>query len=323
MGAIGLGSAVIAAAIGLPLYFAVFAGDGGGPAVSPTPEAEPSPAVSACALPTLIEPPAAIPSDDWQDLALPPVDDCFSIVASDADAGGVTLDSAFVLEAREPVDIASLADRLQVVPDLELDIEPVSDSEVSVHPAVLPAAAARYRIQPRVPLSEDTVYRFTILDKPDGLPIRTWAFQAQRPLRVVQTLPADQSTEVQLNIGIELTFSHEGVTGVEESFQIDPPVQGRFQTHKRTAVFVPNELSPSTPPDMDGVLPSHIIDNGLDMRHDYYGHRFITCNCHGETEKVATGGIHTGSHVLQASGHPPEGTGRRGLDSRGGGGPSS
>ena len=244
IGATGLGLAVIAAAIGLPLYFAVFAGAGGGPAVSPTPE--PSPAVSACAVPTLIEPLAATPSDDWQDLTLPPVNDCFSMVASDADAGGVALDSAFVFEAREPLDIASLADRLQVEPDLELDIEPASDSEVSVQPAVLPAAAARYRIQPRASLSEDTVYRFIILDKPDGLPIRTWAFQAQHPLRVVQTLPADQSTEVPLNVGIELTFSHEGVTGVEENFQIDPPIQGRFETHKRTAVFVPEELQPET-----------------------------------------------------------------------------
>ncbi|TET95262.1 MAG: hypothetical protein E3J29_07185, partial [Dehalococcoidia bacterium] len=246
IGAIGLGLAVIAAAIGLPLYFAVFAGVDGGPAVSPTPGAEPSPAVSACAVPTLIEPPVATPSDDWRDLTLPPVDDCFSIVASDADAGGVALDSAFVLEAREPLDIASLADRLQVVPDLELDIEPVSDSEVSVQPAVLSTAAVRYRIQPRVPLSEDTVYRFTILDKSGGLPVRTWAFQAQRPLRVVQTLPADQSTDIPLNIGIELIFSHDGVTGVEENFQIDPPVQGRFETHKRTAVFVPEELQPET-----------------------------------------------------------------------------
>ncbi len=242
MGAIGLGLAVIAAAIGLPLYFAVFADDGGGPAVSPTP----GPEVSACARPTLIEPPTTIPSDDWQDLTLPSVDDCFSIVASNADAGGVALDSAFVLEAREPVDIASLADRLQVEPDLELDIEPVSDDEVSVRPAALSAAAARYRIQPQEALSEDTVYRFTILDKPDGLPMRTWAFQAQRPLRVVQTLPADESTEVPLNIGIELTFSHEGVTGVQESFQITPPVQGRFETHKRTTVFVPEGLQPQT-----------------------------------------------------------------------------
>ena len=76
--------AVLAAAIGLPMYFAVFADDGGGPAVSPTP----GPA-AACALPTLIEPPKATPSDNWQDLTLPPVDDCFSIVASDVDAGGV------------------------------------------------------------------------------------------------------------------------------------------------------------------------------------------------------------------------------------------
>ena len=94
IGAIGLGLGVITAAIGLPLYFAVFAGADGGPAVSPTP----SPAVSACAVPTLIEPLAVTPSDDWRDLTLPPVDDCFSMVASDADAGGVALDSIFILE---------------------------------------------------------------------------------------------------------------------------------------------------------------------------------------------------------------------------------
>jgi len=207
IGAAGLGLGMLTAGIALPLYFAVFAGGGGGPAVSPpppSPVARPTPAVSTCATPPLIEPPEATASDDWQELSLPPVNHCFSIVADESDASGVALDSAFVLEVKEPLDIASLVSRLQVEPDLELDIEPLSDSEVSVRPAALPAAAARYRIQPGEPLSEDTVYRFSILDEPGGLPIRTWAFQSQRALRVVQTLPADQSTDVPLNIGIEL-----------------------------------------------------------------------------------------------------------------------
>ncbi len=96
LGAIGLGLGVIAAGIGLPLYFVVFAGGDGGPAVSPpppSPVATPSPVASVCAPPTLIEPPQTTAADDWQDVSPPPVNDCFSMAAGDADASGVTVDT--------------------------------------------------------------------------------------------------------------------------------------------------------------------------------------------------------------------------------------
>jgi len=234
-------SLATAAAVAVAIYFITQGGGGGEVIVGPS-----TPSASVCDMPTVIESPAAAPSDDWQSLTLPPLNDCFRLTATNSDAAGVALDSAFVLEAREPVDAASLASRLQVEPDLEFEIAAIGDSEVSAQPGALVAAGARYRIQPEGPLAEDTVYRFTLLNEAGGLPISTWAFQTERPLRVVQTLPADQSTSVPLNVGIELTFSHDGVTGVQENFRIDPAVEGRFETHKRVVVFVPVELQPET-----------------------------------------------------------------------------
>jgi hypothetical protein len=237
----GVLSLATAAVVAAAVYLITQGGGGGEVIVGP-----PTPGVSVCDTPMVIESPAAAPSGDWQSLTLPPIDDCFRLTATNSDAAGVALDSSFVLEAREAVGRASLASRLQVEPDLEFEIAAIDDSQASARPGALAAAGARYRIQPKVPLSEDTVYRFNLLNEAGGLPIHTWAFQTERPLRVVQTLPADQSADVPLNIGIELTFSHDGVTGVQENFHIEPAVQGRFETHKRTVVFVPVELQPET-----------------------------------------------------------------------------
>jgi hypothetical protein len=58
---------------------------------------------------------------------------------------------------------------------------------------------------------------------------------------VVQTLPRDQATDVPLDTGIELTFSHEGVSGAESYFRIEPPVKvGSRPTSARW--FVPRQL---------------------------------------------------------------------------------
>jgi hypothetical protein len=132
-----------------------------------------------------------------------------------------------VLAAQEGAPLDDLEHRLLVEPPAGLNFEDVSSDGAT--------------ISPQEPLKEGQVYRFTLLEEPDGPPARVWAFQVQRPLRVVQTLPADQATDVPLDTGIELTFSHEGVIGVGGQFHIEPPVDGRFETHKRTVVFVPRQ----------------------------------------------------------------------------------
>ena len=66
------------------------------------------------------------------------------------------------------------------------------------------------------------------------------------PLRVVATVPNDQRTFVPLNTGIEVTFNNDDVVDPQANFSITPAVQGRFEQHKRTLVFVPSALEPLT-----------------------------------------------------------------------------
>jgi len=198
-------AAVLGAGAGI--YFAVTGGDGAQDVEAP--------------------PPTPTTGPDWEKLQLPEPEDRYSLTAAQADAGGVAPDTSFVLAAQEGARLDDLKSRLVVEPPVDLTFEDVSSEKAT--------------ISPDEPLAEGKVYRFSLLEEPDGAPARVWAFQVQRPLRVVQTLPRDQATDVPLDTGIELTFSHEGVIGVGAQFHIEPPVEGRFETHKRTVVFVPRQ----------------------------------------------------------------------------------
>jgi hypothetical protein len=178
-------------------------------------------------------PPTPTTGPNWEKLQVPEPEDRYSLTAAQADAGGVAPDTSFVLAAQEGARLSDLERRLLVEPPAGLSFEDVSSEKAT--------------ISPQEPLAEGKLYRFTLLEEPDSPPARIWAFQVQRPLRVVQTLPRDQATDVPLDTGIELTFSHEGVIGVGSQFDIEPRVDGRFETHKRTVVFVPRQpLSPFT-----------------------------------------------------------------------------
>jgi hypothetical protein len=176
--------------------------------------------------------PTATPGGPWVKLDLPPEDNRFVLHATSEDGAGVRTDSQFVFTSTEAMSAKALGERLRVEPTLDFELKQVSDGEV--------------RIEPRAPLAEGELYRFTLLAEDNERTARAWAFQAQAPLRVVQTLPGDQTSDVPLDTGIELTFNHDGVAGYEQLFSIDPPVEGRFEQHKRVVVFVPTALQPET-----------------------------------------------------------------------------
>ena len=86
-----------------------------------------------------------------------------------------------------------------------------------------------------------------VFKSPDtGATLGSWAYQVRAPLRVVATVPNDQRTFVALNTGIEVTFNNDDVVDPQANFSIAPAVQGRFEQHKRTLVFVPSALEPQT-----------------------------------------------------------------------------
>lgn len=155
-----------------------------------------------------------------------------TLEASDENALGVAPESHFVLTSRRPLSTEQVSAALHVQPEVEVRLDAVSPTE--------------FHVVPLAPLEENRVYHIAYRPEETGGLEASWAFQVRSPLRVVGSLPADEVAFVPLDSGIEITFSHDGVESPEDYFEISPPVEGRFEQHKRTLVFVPRELEHNT-----------------------------------------------------------------------------
>jgi hypothetical protein len=174
---------------------------------------------------------SAIPSGDWQRVDLPPLVVAADLDPTSSDAGGIALDSSFVLVSRDGTPATELADRLTVSPYVRLARSVSPDGSIMLRPesSLIPGALYRFRLT--------TV---------DGGVAGSWAFQAKQPLHVVTTLPGDETTDVPVDTGIEVVFDQDGVSDAGSYFEIEPKVAGRFEQHDRTLVFVPLKLELAT-----------------------------------------------------------------------------
>lgn len=230
-------------------------------------EGPPISITGACAGEQRIDPLAGAGPKDWAPATVAEGTPCFRLTATDADAHGVVDPAtAFVLESAESLDPDEVAALLDIAPPIAVDVardKPVTagaPAEGGGGRAGLGALLGgvahaqslthRYRIVPAAPLAPGVVYRIALrASNRDGAPsLRSWAFQARAPLAVVRTLPDDESTWVPTDTGIELTFNRDGIAlaDVESRFTLTPAVEGRFEQHKRTVVFVPTGLVSGT-----------------------------------------------------------------------------
>ena len=211
-----------------------------GPSVLTTPTSTPGPSGTATAVkPTSTPPrsanpatpnPTAIPIptlEPWPDLLVPNFVATAELTPTDADRAGVATGSSFTLRSLTATQAVELARGLRINPPVALKIKAGPSADLAV-------------IRPVEPLAEGLRYRFR-LDTPDGALAGTWAFRASAPLRVVGTLPGDQTVDVPTNTGIEITFDQDGSIGVAEHFTIKPAVVGRFESHGRTWAFIPEQ----------------------------------------------------------------------------------
>ncbi len=144
-----------------------------------------------------------------------------------SDSLGVAPDSAFILRLDRPVPLASVRSALSVEPRVGLAVK-VEDQEGRV-----------FKVSADEALKADRVYRFRLALAGPNEPGYSWAFQVAGQLRIAGSLPADRSSGVPLNTGIEIEFSHEGVDEPGSFFTITPFVPGSWQRHRRTLVYVP------------------------------------------------------------------------------------
>ncbi len=70
---------------------------------------------------------------------------------------------------------------------------------------------------------------------------QSWAFQTESALTVVSTTPADQSSGMPLDTGIEINFSRIVAQDAQGYIEISPAVSGSFQYRGKSLIFVPEE----------------------------------------------------------------------------------
>lgn len=147
--------------------------------------------------------------------------------AAEQDSLGISTETDFILISRVELNPAVIRNCLTVEPNLKFTVEEIGSDK------------KQFRIIPQESLQSNKVYRFQLKDN-------SWAFQTRSDFRVIRTLPRDKAYGVPVNSGIEITFSHDNYKDLKGYFEITPNVEGFFERHKRTAVFVPKKLEPGT-----------------------------------------------------------------------------
>ncbi len=143
----------------------------------------------------------------------------YSLTPVSYDGTGVMPDSLYILSG------ASEAPRITINDTISATVTPNGDGT--------------FTVAPDAPLGYNKLYTFKLMgDDPV-----TWTFQTAEKFRVEKTLPGDYASDVPINSGIEITFSHGDIDfeSVKNSFSIKPRVDGKWELHDKTAVFVPEK----------------------------------------------------------------------------------
>lgn len=160
--------------------------------------------------------------------------DNFDVTATESDSIGITKNSGFMIKSKQAItNVSELEKNISIIPEVGFDLERISDYE--------------FRLVPKDDLQDKRVYRIEIASAyvaENGITsdyTYSWAFQVKDVFKVIGSMPRNKSTGVPANSGIEITLSHGDFTDFEKAFSIIPAVEGRFEKHDRTMVFVPKK----------------------------------------------------------------------------------
>lgn len=154
----------------------------------------------------------------------------FSIVPEKEDDAGIALDTGFILSSQSEITLDFVKENVSMRGGEMFTITQTDDG--------------KFILKPSEPLIQNKVY-FIDIKTQDGNTV-SFAFQTKRDFTVLGSLPADRSSYVPVDTGIELYFSYPDVENVSKYFEISPAVKGRFETNGYTTVFIPKELKAGT-----------------------------------------------------------------------------
>lgn len=192
------------------------------------------------------------PFGEFSKLVISPAyaQDNFEVFATEGDALGVIESTRFTITSKEVIDTNLLRDSVSLVPMVDFSLKKINDHEFELTPKESLESRQVYSIQIASAFIDD-----------NGIQVQrdySWAFQVKDQFKVLQTLPRDKATNVPLDTGIEITFSHDNFINPEDFISITPHLEGSFEIHKRTVVFVPKNLA-------QGVVYTVTVDKGLEL----------------------------------------------------------
>lgn len=150
-----------------------------------------------------------------------------SVIPSKISGRVIETDSSFALTTAAEVEASELKSLITLEPDIPFEINKTEEKS--------------FYLNCSETLPSGSVVKLSLLDEYGGAS-KSWAFQTSDTYRITSTMPYNEGMYVPVDTGIEITFSQiTEVSEIENYFEIVPEVSGRFERHRSTVVFVPDE----------------------------------------------------------------------------------
>jgi alpha-2-macroglobulin len=158
--------------------------------------------------------------------------------AEETEYGVVASDNVFTIAIQSDTVFRTLglANKVTVNPPFDFNIEVSEDnSSLSVIPSEALNPGTEYTV---------TVRKGTMFSNGTSLSENVvWAFRTEPEFAITGITPRDGTDGAPIDAAIEIEFTHRDldVARFQEYFDISPAVEGRFEQHGKTIVFLPSE----------------------------------------------------------------------------------
>ena len=113
---------------------------------------------------------------------------------------------------------------------------PVISIDGQPQPVITREDGNTFIVTPVIPLTANDLFVFRVVADDGDI---TWVFQTAQQFEITSTLPRNQSTNVPVRTGIEISFSFGEASDIADYFKIYPHVEGRFIFRNSTVIFMP------------------------------------------------------------------------------------
>ncbi|MCI7766376.1 MAG: Ig-like domain-containing protein [Oscillospiraceae bacterium] len=156
-----------------------------------------------------------------------------SVTADSMTGQLISTNSTFTVTASQDIPAESLKGLLALSNDSDFTLERT--------------APCSYKLKSLESFPENSMAVLSLVDS-EGMTDYKWAFQTEGDVKVTHTYPTDGSEYAGVDTGIEITLTaRAGTKNVGDYFEIEPPVKGKFTSHRNTLYFIPDkDLYPAT-----------------------------------------------------------------------------